>query len=99
MDYHIFIVSRMREAWLATGSNSEAIRQGLASTGPVVTAAAATFIGALTGLAFGQIAGLQELGIGLALGVLIDATVMRALLLPSAMVLLGRLNWWFPSRR
>lgn len=97
MDYHIFIVSRMREAWNATTMNSEAIRQGLGSTGSVVTAAAATFIGALTGLAFGQIAGLQQLGIGLALGVLLDATVVRGLLLPSAMTLLGRWNWWLPQ--
>lgn len=97
MDYHIFIVSRMREAWQSTGSNTEAIRQGLGSTGAVVTAAAATFIGALSGLAFGQIAGLQQLGIGLALGVLIDATIVRGLLLPSAMSLLGRWNWWLPK--
>lgn len=99
MDYHVFIVSRMREAWDATGSNALAIRHGLASTGSVVTAAAATFIGALTGLAFGQIAGLQELGVGLALGVLIDATIIRSLLLPSAMTLLGRWNWWLPQNR
>jgi putative drug exporter of the RND superfamily len=99
MDYHIFIVSRMREAWLATGSNIEAIRRGISSTGGVITAAAATFVGALSGLAFGQIAGLQELGIGLALGVVIDATIIRALLLPSAMVLIGKRNWWMPRKK
>jgi RND superfamily putative drug exporter len=97
MDYEIFIVSRMREARSRGAANSEAITEGMAHTGGVVTAAAVILVGALSGLVFGHFAGLQELGIGLSLGVLIDATIIRGLLLPSAMVLLGRWNWWLPT--
>lgn len=99
MDYEIFIVSRMREARDRGASNEEAIREGMQATGTVVTAAALIFISALTGLISGHFAGLQQLGIGLAIGVLVDATVIRSLLLPSAMVLLGRWNWWMPGQR
>ena len=98
MDYEIFIVSRIREAWDRGASNEEAIREGMRNSGTVVTAAALIFITALTGLITGQFAGLQQLGIGLAAGVLIDATIIRGLLLPSAMVLLGRWNWWLPAQ-
>lgn len=97
MDYEVFIVSRMREAKDRGLTNSDAITEGLAHTGGVVTAAAIILISALSGLIFGRIPGLQQLGIGLACGVLIDATVIRGLLLPSAMVLLGRWNWWMPA--
>ena len=98
MDYEIFIVSRMREAWDRGVSNEEAIREGMRNSGTVVTAAALIFIAALTGLITGHFAGLQQLGIGLAAGVLIDATIIRGLLLPSAMVLLGKWNWWLPGQ-
>jgi RND superfamily putative drug exporter len=97
MDYEVFIVTRMREARDKGASNSEAIREGLAHTGGVVTAAAIILVGALGGLANGDIAGLQELGVGLAFGILIDATIVRSLLLPSVMVILGKWNWWLPS--
>jgi uncharacterized membrane protein YdfJ with MMPL/SSD domain len=97
MDYEVFIVSRMREAWDRKSSNADAIIDGLAHTGGVVTAAAIILVGALSGLVFGHIAALQELGVGLALGVLIDATIVRGLLLPSIMALLGRWNWWLPN--
>ncbi len=97
MDYEVFIVSRMREAKLHGASNNEAIVEGLAHTGGVVTAAAIILVGALGGLVNGHFAGLQEIGIGLAFGILIDATIIRGLLLPSTMVLLGRWNWWLPT--
>jgi len=97
MDYEVFIVSRMREAKDRGDTNTEAITEGLAHTGGVVTAAAIILISALSGLVFGRIPGLQQLGVGLAIGVLIDATLIRGLLLPSAMVLLGRWNWWLPA--
>jgi RND superfamily putative drug exporter len=96
MDYEVFIVSRMREARDKGASTTEAIREGLAHTGGVVTAAAVILVGALGGLANGHIAGLQELGVGLALGILIDATIVRTLLLPSVMTILGKWNWWLP---
>lgn len=97
MDYEVFIVSRMREARDKGESTTQAIREGLAHTGGVVTAAAIILVGALGGLANGHIAGLQELGVGLALGILIDATIVRTLLLPSVMTILGKWNWWLPS--
>ena len=97
MDYEVFIVSRMKEAKDRGATNSEAITVGLAHTGGVVTAAAIILISALSGLVFGRIPGLQQLGVGLACGVLVDATLIRGLLLPSAMVLLGRWNWWLPG--
>jgi RND superfamily putative drug exporter len=99
MDYEIFIVSRMREAWDRGASNEDAIREGMRNSGAVVTAAALIFISALSGLITGHFAGLQQLGTGLAAGVLIDATIIRGLLLPSAMVLLGKWNWWLPGQR
>jgi RND superfamily putative drug exporter len=98
MDYEIFIVSRMREAWDRGANNDEAIREGMRNSGTVVTAAALIFITALTGLITGHFAGLQQLGIGLAAGVLIDVTIIRGLLLPSAMVMLGKWNWWQPGK-
>ncbi len=98
MDYEIFIVSRMREAWDRGLSNEDSIREGMRNSGTVVTASALIFITALTGLITGHFAGLQELGVGLAAGVLIDATLIRGLLLPSAMVLLGKWNWWLPGQ-
>ena len=98
MDYELFLVSRMREAKDAGSTNNEAIIEGIANTSGVVTGAAIILVGALSGFVFGHFAGLQELGIGLAIGIIIDATIIRALLLPSSMVLLGRWNWWLPQR-
>jgi putative drug exporter of the RND superfamily len=98
MDYEVFIVSRMREAFTHGASSNDAIVDGMANTGGVVTAAAVIMVAALCGLVFGHVAGLQELGVGLSAGVLIDATIVRGLLLPSVMALLGRANWWLPSR-
>lgn len=97
MDYEVFIVSRMREARQRGASNNEAIVEGIVHTSGVVTAAAVILVGALSGFVGGHFAGLQQLGIGLAFGILIDATIIRGLLLPSAMVLLGRWNWWLPE--
>jgi putative drug exporter of the RND superfamily len=97
MDYEVFFVSRMREAWDKGADNRGAIVEGLAHTGRVVSVAALIMVGALAGLVVGRVAGLQELGAGLALGVLVDATVVRGLLMPSLMALLGRWNWWLPS--
>jgi RND superfamily putative drug exporter len=98
MDYEIFIVSRIREAHVRGASNEEAIREGMRTSGTVVTAAALIFISAVMGLATGHFAGLQQLGVGLAIGVIVDATIIRGLLLPSAMVLLGKWNWWMPGQ-
>ena len=97
MDYEIFLVSRMREAKDAGASNNDAITHGIAHTSGVVSGAAIILMVALSGFVFGHFAGLQELGIGLAVGIIIDATIIRGLLLPSSMALLGRWNWWLPQ--
>lgn len=97
MDYELFIVSRMREVKDRGVSNSEAIVEGMAETGGVVSGAALILVAAATGLILGDFAGLQEVGVGLAFGLLIDATIIRGLLLPATMVLLGRWNWWLPA--
>ena len=96
MDYEVFIVARIREARLRGASSAEAIVEGLSHTGAVVTSAALIMVAALSGLVFGHIAGLQELGVGLALGVLVDATLVRGFLLPSVLTLFGDRCWWFP---
>jgi RND superfamily putative drug exporter len=96
MDYEVFFVSRMREAWDHGSDTKGAIIDGMNHTGRVVSAAAVIMVGALLGLILGRVAGLQELGTGLALGVLVDATVVRGLLMPSLMTLLGKWNWWLP---
>jgi uncharacterized membrane protein YdfJ with MMPL/SSD domain len=97
MDYEVFMVSRMREAWDAGLDNTRAVAHGLQRTGPIVTAAAAIMIGAFSGFAAGRVAGLEQFGVGLVLAVFIDATIVRAILLPSAMAILGRWNWWLPG--
>jgi RND superfamily putative drug exporter len=99
MDYEVFIVSRIRESYLQNKDNNQAVIEGLANTGGVVTTAAIVMIGALTGFVTGHFAGLQELGIGLVAGIAIDATIIRLLLLPATMVLLGKWNWSHPRIR
>jgi RND superfamily putative drug exporter len=97
MDYEVFFVTRMRESWDNCGDNTRAVTDGLTHTGRVVSAAALIMVAAVSGLVAGHVAGLQELGAGLALGVLLDATIVRGLLMPSLMALLGRWNWWLPA--
>ena len=89
MDYEVFIVRRVREARLAGQSHHDAIVTGLADTGGVVSAAAVVMIAALSGLVAGHVAGLQELGVGLAGGVLVDATLVRGLIVPATLALWG----------
>ncbi len=96
MDYEVFIVARVLEAHDRGATTRHAIVEGLATTGAVVTSAAVIMVGAVSGLVVGHVAGLQELGVGLAAGVLVDATIVRGLMLPSVMALLGRANWWMP---
>ena len=96
MDYEVFLVSRMREAYDEHPETESAIVRGLARSGRVVTAAAAIMVVAFAGFVSGRLVGLQQLGLGLAAGVLIDATLVRMLVLPSLMALLGRWNWWLP---
>jgi RND superfamily putative drug exporter len=98
MDYEVFLVSRMREEWDAGKSNEEAVAEGLAKTGRIVTAAGLIMFAAFMGFVAGSIVGLQQFGFGLAVAILLDVTIVRALLVPSAMKLFGRWNWWLPER-
>jgi uncharacterized membrane protein YdfJ with MMPL/SSD domain len=98
MDYEVFLVTRMREAWDETGDNARAVAEGLERTGRIVTAAAIVMVAAFSGFVAGRIVGLQEFGFGLAIAIFVDATIVRALLVPSLMALFGRWNWWLPRR-
>ncbi len=96
MDYEVFIVTRIREAYDETRDTAKAVGLGLARTGKLVTSAALVLVFAFFSLSTGPGPDIKQFGIGLAAGVLIDATLIRALLVPSVMLLLGRANWWFP---
>ncbi|HZQ02976.1 MAG TPA: MMPL family transporter, partial [Gaiellaceae bacterium] len=97
MDYEVFLVTRMREAWDENGDNVTAVAHGLERTGRIITAAAVVMCAAFSGFIAGRIVGLQEFGFGLAVAVFVDATIVRSLLVPSAMAILGRWNWWLPA--
>ena len=98
MDYEVFLVSRMREEWDATGNNELAVERGLAKTGRIVTIAGLVMFAAFMGFVAGSIVGLQEFGFGLAAAIILDVTIVRALLVPSLMAIFGRYNWWLPAR-
>jgi len=98
MDYEVFLVTRMREAWDEGETNAEAVAHGLERTGRIVTAAAIVMCAAFSGFVAGRIVGLQEFGLGLAVAIFVDATLIRAILVPSLMALFGRYNWWLPPR-
>jgi RND superfamily putative drug exporter len=95
-DYGVFLLARIKEARESGASDSEAVALGLERTGRIVTAAAVLFAVAIGAFATSKIVFIKELGLGAALAVLIDASVIRALLVPSLMELLGPLNWWAP---
>jgi RND superfamily putative drug exporter len=96
-DYGVFLLSRIKEARDSGYSDSEAVAVGLERTGRIVTAAALLFCIAIGAFVTSQIVFIKELGLGTAIAVLIDATIIRALLVPSLMQLLGRWNWWAPA--
>jgi uncharacterized membrane protein YdfJ with MMPL/SSD domain len=97
-DYEVFLVMRMREHWDRRPDTVEAVVGGLERTGGIVTAAALVMVASVSGLLAGRVAGLQQFGFGLAFGVLLDATVVRALLVPSLTAVLGRWSWWLPRQ-
>ncbi|MDQ1370394.1 MAG: putative drug exporter of the superfamily, partial [Acidimicrobiaceae bacterium] len=97
MDYEVFLLSRMREEYDTNGhDNREAVADGLAVTARVITAAAAIMVCVFSSFVFGDQRIIKEFGLGLAVAVLIDASIVRMILVPSAMELLGDANWWFP---
>jgi RND superfamily putative drug exporter len=98
MDYEVFLLSRMKEVWDRTGDNQEAVARGLERSGRIVTSAALIVVVVAGSFALADIVLIKALGIGMALAVALDATVVRALLVPATMRLLGDWNWWVPGR-
>jgi predicted secreted hydrolase len=97
MDYEVFLLSRMKEVWDRTGDNEEAVARGIERSGRIVTSAALIVVVVAASFAFADIVLIKALGIGMALAVALDATIVRALLVPATMRLLGKWNWWVPS--
>ncbi len=97
MDYHVFLLSRIRERFNQTRDNSEAVAFGLRSTGRLITGAALIMVAVFGGFALGGLVTMQEMGFGLAVAVFVDATVVRSVLVPATMRLLGNWNWYLPA--
>jgi RND superfamily putative drug exporter len=97
MDYEVFLLSRVREDWLRTGNATESVVSGLAATGRVISSAAAIMVAVFIGFAFDSNVLIKMLGIGMAVAIALDATVVRLILVPATMTLLGRWNWWMPT--
>ena len=96
MDYHVFLLSRIRERFDQTRDNTESVAFGIRSTGRLITGAALIMVAVFWGFAAGDLVALQQMGFGLGIAVLLDATIVRMVLVPAAMKLLGRWNWYLP---
>ncbi|MGP3970852.1 MMPL family transporter [Streptomyces sp. 6N223] len=96
MDYEIFLVSRIHEEWTRTGDHALAVREGLGHTGSLITAAGAIMIAVFGSFMLSPERVLQEIGFGMAVAIFVDAVVIRCLIVPAAMALMGRAAWWFP---
>ena len=97
MDYHVFLLSRIRERYALTGDNEDAVAHGVASTARLITGAALIIVAVFWGFARGDLVMFQQMGFGVAVSLLIDATLIRTVLLPATMKLLGNANWYLPS--
>ena len=97
MDYEVFLLSRIREEYVRTGDNAESVARGLAGTGRVITSAALIMIAVFLSFVASPVPSLKMLGLGLAVAILIDATIVRMVLVPATMALLGKANWWLPA--
>jgi putative drug exporter of the RND superfamily len=97
MDYHVFLLSRIREHYDRTGDNTESVAYGLRTTGGLITGAAVIMVAVFGGFAAGELVMLQQMGFGLAVAVFLDATIVRSVLVPASMKLLGNRNWYLPK--
>lgn len=97
MDYHVFLLSRIKERFDITADNTESVAYGLRTTGALITGAAAIMVAVFAGFAAGRLSSFQQMGFGLAVAVLLDATIVRTILVPATMKLLGSRNWYFPG--
>ncbi|MFB3092066.1 MAG: MMPL family transporter, partial [Dehalococcoidia bacterium] len=96
MDYHVFLLSRIREHFDGTGDNTESVAFGIRSTGRLITGAALIMVSIFWAFAAGELVGLQQMGFGLGTAILLDATIIRMVLVPASMRLLGQWNWYLP---
>jgi trehalose monomycolate/heme transporter len=97
MDYEVFLLSRMREEWDRTGDNAAAVAVGLQKSGRIITSAAGLLVVVIGAFATSGIVFIKMIGVGMVIAIIIDATVVRALLVPATMRLLGQWNWWAPA--
>jgi RND superfamily putative drug exporter len=97
MDYEVFLLSRIREEYDRTGDNTAAVATGLQQTGRIITSAALLLVVVVAAFSTSGIVFVKMIGIGLVIAILLDATIIRALLVPATMRLLGRANWWAPG--
>ena len=97
MDYEVFLISRIREEYDRIGDNTEAVARGMAGTGRVITSGALIMIAVFLAFVASPVPSLKMLGLGLATAVLVDATLVRMVLVPATMALLGKANWWLPG--
>ncbi len=97
MDYHVFPLSRIREHYDASGDTNEAVAFGIRSTGRLITGAALIMVAVFWGFSTGSLVGLQQMGFGLGLAILLDATIVRCVMVPASMTLLGKWNWYLPG--
>ncbi len=97
MDYEVFLLSRVREEYLITGDNDSSVIHGIASTARVITSAALIMISVFLGFVLGEDPVIKMMGLGLATAIFIDATIVRMVLVPATMKLMGNANWWLPG--
>ena len=97
MDYHVFMLSRIKEHFDESGDHSESVAFGLRTTGRIITGAALIMVAVFGGFALGDIAFFQSMGFGLGAAVLLDATIVRSLLVPATLRILGKSSWYLPS--
>jgi RND superfamily putative drug exporter len=96
-DYEVFLLSRVREEWLQTGDDRVAVARGLALTAPLISGAAVLMVAVFSAFALASVLPVQELGLGMAVAIVLDATLVRLVLVPASMRLMGRWNWWHPT--
>jgi len=96
MDYEVLLIARIQERWRATGDNTRAVAEGLERSGRLITGAAAIMIAVFLAFGLADVVLIKSIGIGIAIAIAVDATLVRALMVPAIMRLLGPLNWWAP---
>ena len=97
MDYEVLLLSRIQEAYRRTGDNTASVAEGLAKTAGVITGAALIMVSVFAAFALAEVITIKSIGVGMAIAVLIDATIVRVLLVPATMRLMGKWNWWAPG--